>query len=419
MRPQGRPGGRTLLATGLITAASLATAGGVLAAPAVPAAAGSAQAAASAPGALRGWGANEHGELGDGTRISRDAPVAVRLPAGTKVSAVRGGCTFGLAATTAGSVLTWGRQFAPTGGPAITAGPLTPVRVRLPRGTRVSTVRAGCSLSLALTTKGGVLAWGAGRSGALGNGSTRNHSRPVRVALPPGTRVKAISAGGSFGLALTTTGHLLAWGQNTNGQLGDGTTTDRRRPVRVKLPAGARVTAIAAGGRSSFAVTSAGVFGWGADEQGQLGDGATTDQHRPERITLPQSVAPAGRVTQLASGCQFTIALTARGQVLAWGTNFRGQLGDGNMTDSHVAVQVKLPRGTRVSSISAGCDHALALTSAGRVLSWGLNASGQLGNGTKTDSDKPVRVQLAAGLRATAVGSGPVSLSSFAIVTRR
>ena len=418
MRHPGRPGSRTLLATALITAASLATAGGVLAAPAVPAAAGSAQ-AASAPGALRGWGANEQGQIGDGTRVSRDAPVPVKLPAGTKVSAVRGGCTFGLAATTAGSVLTWGRQFAPTGGPAITAGPLTPVRVRLPKGTRVSTVRAGCSLSLALTTKGGVLAWGAGGSGELGNGSTRNHSRPVRVALPRGTRVKAISAGGSFGLALTTTGHLLAWGENSSGQLGDGTTTDRRRPVRVKLPAGVRVTAIAAGAGSSFAVTSGGVFAWGADDQGQLGDGATTDRHRPERIALPQSVAQAGRVTQLASGCQFTMALTARGQVLAWGTNFRGQLGDGNMTDSHVAVQVKLPRGTRVTSISAGCDHALTLTSAGRVLSWGLNAGGQLGNGTTVNSDKPVRVHLAPGIKPTAIGAGPVSMSSYAIVTSR
>jgi alpha-tubulin suppressor-like RCC1 family protein len=399
--------------------ASLATAASALAAPALPAEAAFAQAAASSPGSLRAWGAGAHGELGDGTRGSRDAPVSVRLPAGTKVTAVRGGCTFGLAATAAGSVLTWGRQFAPTGGPAITGGPLTPVQVRLPKGTRVSTVRAGCSLSLALTTKGGVLAWGSGRNGELGNGSTRNHIRPVRVALPRGTRVKAISAGGGYGLALTTTGHVLAWGGNFDGQLGDGTTADRHRPVRVKLPAGARVSAIAAGGGSSFAVTSAGLFAWGANEQGQLGDGSTTNQHKPERITLPPSVQSAGRVTQLASGCQFTVALTARGQVLAWGTNFRGQLGDGTMTDSHVAVKAKLPHGTRVTSISAGCAHALALTGAGRVLSWGLNADGELGNATMTDSDKPVRVHLAAGLRATAIGAGPVSLSSYAIVSRR
>ncbi|HEY2549140.1 MAG TPA: hypothetical protein VGI64_01035 [Streptosporangiaceae bacterium] len=386
---------------------------------AAPAAAASAQIGASASGNLRAWGANGSGQLGDGTRVSRNTPVPVKLPAGTKITAVRGGCAFGLAATAGGSVLSWGRLFAPSGGPALTAGPLTPVRVRLPKGVRVSTVRAGCDLALALTTKGGVLAWGLGRHGALGNGSVRNHSTPVRVALPRGTKVKAISAGGGFGLALTTTGHVLAWGSNFDGQLGDGSTTDRHRPVRVKLPAGARVSAIAAGGGASFAVTSAGLFAWGQNDQGQLGDGSTTNQNRPERITLPPAVQSAGRVTQLASGCQFTMALTARGQVLAWGTNFRGQLGDGTMSDSHVAVKVALPPGTKVTSISAGCSHALALNSAGRVLSWGTNANGELGNGTLTNRDRPGRVHLAAGLRATAIGAGPVSDASYAIVTRR
>src|SRR6266568_3059709 len=145
--------------------------------------------AAAAGGSLRAWGLNTFGQLGDGTTTNSD----------------------------------------------------TPVKVKLPQGTRVASMRAGCDHSLALTTTGHVLAWGYNSDGELGDGTTTNSDTPVKVKLPTGTKIKAIRAGCFHSLALTTTGHVLAWGYNGQGDLGDGTTTSSDSPVKVKLPRGTKV----------------------------------------------------------------------------------------------------------------------------------------------------------------------------------
>ena len=113
------------------------------------------------------------------------------------------------------------------------------------------------------------------------------------------------------------------------------------------------------------------------------------------------------------------MALTTTGKVLAWGLNGQGQLGDGTMTSSATPVRVKLLSGTTVRSIGAGCDHSLARTTSGRLLAWGDNHDGQLGDGTTVDaSDTPVRVKLPAGLAVIAIGSGPDGAHSLAIVRK-
>jgi alpha-tubulin suppressor-like RCC1 family protein len=102
--------------------------------------------------------------------------------------------------------------------------------------------------------------------------------------------------------------------------------------------------------------------------------------------------------------------------VLAWGDNSTGALGNGTTTNSAIPVRVKLPRGTKVTAVAAGCTHNLALTATGHVLAWGFNGQGELGNGTTTSSDLPVRVKMPEGLVATAVASGPEANHSLAIV---
>jgi alpha-tubulin suppressor-like RCC1 family protein len=121
-------------------------------------------------------------------------------------------------------------------------------------------------------------------------------------------------------------------------------------------------------------------------------------------------------VRAISAGADHALALTGAGQVLAWGANDAGQLGNGRTADRHRPVQASLPAGTRVTAISAGCQHSLALTASGRVLAWGFNGDGELGNGTTTGSPVPVRVRLAPGLAAIAIGSGPISKSGWAIV---
>ncbi len=182
----------------------------MLAIPALAVTAGPA-AAASKPGkSIRAWGFNEFGQLGDGTTTDSGTPVRVRLPDGDKITQVRAGCLHTLALTSKGHVLAWGSNGHGELGNGSTANSAIPVKVRIPGRTKITAVRAGCDFSLALTSKGHVLAWGDGTDGQLGNGSTAGHPTPVRVRLPRHARVTAISAGQFSGLARTSRGHVLA-----------------------------------------------------------------------------------------------------------------------------------------------------------------------------------------------------------------
>ncbi len=141
---------------------------------------------------------------------------------------------------------------------------------------KAAPVAAGLYHSLALTSTGAVFAWGWNIVGQLGNGSTNGSDVPVKVRLPGGTKVTGIAAGFAHSLAVTSTGAVFAWGKNYNGDLGNGSTTDSDVPVKVSLPAGTKVTAVAAGAEHSLAVTSTGaVLAWGYNADGQLGNGST------------------------------------------------------------------------------------------------------------------------------------------------
>jgi hypothetical protein len=240
-----------------------------------------------------------------------------------------------------------------------------------------------------VVVSGSAWAWGSNGYGQLGNGTTTNSSTPVPVSLTSGTSVTAIAGGGSHSLALTSTGQVLAWGRNSEGQLGNGTTTDSSTPVPVSVPSGTSVTAIAGGGSHSLALTSSGqVLAWGSNGYGQLGNGTTTNSSTPVQVSLPSGTT----VIAIAAGGFHSLALTASGQVLAWGYNGNGELGNGATTNSSSPVAVSLPSGTTVTAIAGGGSHSLALTSTGQVLAWGYNVYGQLGNGTTTNSTTPVAV---------------------------
>ena len=141
-------------------------------------------------------------------------------------------------------------------------------------------------------------------------------------------------------------------------------------------------------------MTSTGkVLAWGSNAQGQLGNGTTTDSHTPVPVSLPTGT----KVKAISAGRAHSLALTSTGQVLAWGFNAVGQLGNGTTTDSDAPVPVSLPTGTTVAGIAAGDLHSLALTSTGQVLAWGFGLQGELGNGTTNSSDTPVMVMLSPG----------------------
>ena len=257
-------------------------------------------------------------------------------------------------------------------------------------------VSAGETHTLALCSDGNVWAWGANNCGQLGNGNKKNSPTPVQVVGL--TNITDIIASTNNSFAINTGGEVRAWGYNKNGQLGDGSNLDRDTPAQVGGING--VKQIAAGTIHVLALKEDGnVLAWGTNSFGQFGNGTTTDT-----LTTPVQVHNLTNITQVAAGYYHSLALKSNGEVLAFGNNPNGQLGDGTTKNSSTPVQVSGLSG--VKQIESGIYHSLALKTDGKIWSWGLNSYGQLGDGTTSYQSKPVQVnnltnitQVAAGFR--------------------
>ncbi len=226
--------------------------------------------------------------------------------------------------------------------------------------------------------------WGSNAHGQLGNGSTTNSGAPVKVSLPAGVTATAAAAGGDFSLAVGSDGKLYAWGDNTNGELGNGTTNSSTTPVVVSMPAGVTATAVAAGESHSVALGSNGsVYDWGNNGFGQLGNGGTTDVHTPVKVTLPAGVTPIS----VAAGQFMTEALASNGDVYAWGDGAMGELGNAKTVDETTPIQVNV---SSVTALAAGGYHSLVIAG-GAIYAYGYGGLGQLGNGALTNAARASR----------------------------
>lgn len=295
-----------------------------------------------------------------------------------------------------------------------------------------SAIAAGAYHGLALKPDGTVWAWGGNWSGQLGDGT--NNDRYIPAQIPGLTGVQTIVGGGyQYSLALKTDGTVWAWGENRNGELGDGTNTDRYSPVQVVDPTDPTgqltgVSAIAAAyAGHSLAVKKAdgSVWSWGWNSRGQLGDGTNTDRSSPVQVI--DQTDPTGHLTNViavASGQGHSLALKADGTVWAWGFNYNGQLGNGNSyTGTGLflnltpvqAVDPTDPTGhlTGVIAIAAGQDHSLALKADGTVWAWGSNWAGQLGNGgTDYYTTHPIPMPVIDPLDPTGRFTGVITISA-------
>jgi alpha-tubulin suppressor-like RCC1 family protein len=276
---------------------------------------------------------------------------------------VSGGGGHSLALRWDGLVFSWGSP----GGVAST----TPTAVTRLSG--VAQVAAGASFSLARRPDGIVLAWGLNPDGQLGDGTNSNRVDPVRVGTLGD--IVDVAAGSGHALARANDGTLWSWGRNTSGQLGDGGTTSRNSPVQVPGMNGA--IAIFAGSESSFAVKGDGsVWRWGLFGASQS--------------VSPVQVAGLTQITAVAGSDDHLLALRNDGTVWALGENSSGQLGDGTNTDRAAPVQVSGL--ANVVGIGAGSSYSIALRSDGTLWTWGLNVDGQLGDGTTTARNVPTQV---------------------------
>ena len=243
----------------------------------------------------------------------------------------------------------------------------------------ITSIALGRYHTCVLTASSGVKCWGNNESGQLGNGTKNNQSSPVDVTGLT-TDVTAIAAGAYHSCAITNNGGMKCWGRNSNGQLGDGTIVDRTTPVDVSGLSN-NIASIDMSWVHSCALTNSGdVKCWGRNNYGQLGDGTMTDRTTP--IDVAGLGGSATSVAVNGDALSGHTCATVSGGVKCWGMNLTGQLGDGTTTNSTSPRNVT---GVSESKASAGYYYSCTLLSDDTVKCWGSNYFGQLGDGTKTD----------------------------------
>lgn len=371
------------------------------------------------------WGGNTLGQLGDGTTTNKFTPV--EIPGLGRLVSIAAGLFHTLAVKDDGTVWAWGDNRFGQLGDGTTSNKSTPVQVT--GLTSVVAVAAGPFHSLAVKSDGTVWAWGLNYSGELGDGTTTNRLTPVQV--PGLTDVIAVAGGGGayvlitatvtpacyeHSLALKKDGTVWAWGSNRYGELGDGTTTAKSTPVQVVGLGGSGyltgVVAIAAGGHHCLALKSDGtVWAWGKGTEGQLGNNAASNSATPVQVVGPGGVDYLTGIIAIAAGSYYatsvgalvgySLALKSDGTVWSWGANYYGELGDGTTSSKSTPVNVSGltdvtaivgARGGYLGDNTPRGGFSLAVKSDGTIWSWGLNNSGQLGDGTTSNRLTPVKV---------------------------
>ena len=370
-------------------------------------------------GGAKCWGSNWSGELGDGT--TDDSVIARRVRGITDATAVAYGSAIGCALLARGAVKCWGWNYSGQLGNGTTTESSVPVAVT--GITSATAVDVGVSYACALLADGTIQCWGDNYVGSLGDGT--NVSSKIPVPVTGINTATAIATGQSHTCALLASGVVQCWGLNDDGQLGNGTRGQldydgpgprnyySNRPVTVVGIDSA--TAIAAGQYFSCALlTSGAVWCWGRREDGELGDGGSD---YPDFSTIPVSVHLTGTAVAITAGLRHACAVLSNGSAQCWGANYNGQLGDGLKTEYQSNTPVQVIGINAPVRLEAGFSHTCALFADGAMRCWGRDDFGQLGDRRRTgDAARPwpvnvigtpgVEWQSSDPTKATILGSG-------------
>jgi alpha-tubulin suppressor-like RCC1 family protein len=253
----------------------------------------------------------------------------------------------------------------------------------------IASLGMGTAHTCLVKTDGSLWCWGDNTHGELGDGTTMPRLTPTRVSFPPNVKIMQVEAGETHTCALDADGGVWCWGENAVGQLGAGK-DDSHVPVQVSVmagdpPAPLKVTDLGLGGKHTCVVADHRVFCFGENSDGQCGvDPAVGDD-----VLVPTEVAGLEGITEVASGDEFTCARRDDKSVFCWGANANGELGNGTTEPSFAPVKVVLPS---VGQLAAGDEHACGVKDDGSVWCWGYGQSGGIGSGTKDDKPSPVAV---------------------------
>ncbi len=259
-------------------------------------------------------------------------------------------------------------------------------RVVLANGQSWAEIRGGLESSCARTTAGAAYCWGEGSDGGVGNGSGASTRTPSAVTSS-GQNYAQVSPGAFFACGRTTANVVWCWGGNFDGQLGDGTSTQRNSPVLAQTGALSFVDIVSSpdGYFTCGRVTSGAAHCWGYNGNGELADNTTVNR------TSPVAVMGGNTFAGLVAGTDNACGNLINGNWVCWGANAYGELGDGSQTERHTPVPL-LANGNTFVQLTMGTYHTCGRTAAGAVFCWGRNSSGQLGNGGSLGSNSPVAV---------------------------
>lgn len=283
-----------------------------------------------------------------------------------------------LALSSEGLIYSWGRNNSGQLGDGTTSSRTLPGPVsRINSGELTfSALAASGETSYALANDGRVFAWGQNNNGQLGDGSTQNRSVPTPVSTS--NTFSQIAAGSGFAIALTDQGVAWSWGFNTSGNLGDGTRTGRVNPVTVSTAL--TFSKIAAGGETAAGIAASGsLYAWGSNNWGGVGDNSTGIV-RDEPTAVSTQSTGVRTFNDISVGLAFVLAASSDGSAFSWGLNLYGNLGDNSKTNRGSPVLVSSQ--ISISKVAAGSRHSIAIDKNGSLLTWGANFSGQLGDGS-------------------------------------
>ena len=317
-------------------------------------------------GILACWGSNSMGQLGNGVGYG-SRPVASEVPGLIGTEKFATGSEHTCALSSSGALKCWGRNWDGQLGDGTSTNRYSPTLIG---GVGwAAQVALGGQFSCANTFLGTSKCWGRNDSGQLGDSSNTQRLSPVDVSGLYGAN--ELFTGGRHACALLPGGYVKCWGENFYGQLGDGSTADRSTPTDIPELSGTGGLALGAAHTCAFFVGSGAVKCWGSNGSGQLGSSGGWS------VATPTDVPGLDNVIALAAGNSHTCALIAGGGVKCWGSNYYGQLGDGTNNTRYAPVDV-LGIADAIA-ITAGASGTCALRSGGEVKCWGSNSNGQLG----------------------------------------
>ena len=352
-------------------------------------------------GTLMGWGYNYYGQLGNGqadtTSTCHCVPTPVSIPGLSGVSQTAGGYNHSIFLSTDGTVRTAGYNYAGQLGNDTTTESAVPITV--PGLSNVIAIAGSGEASYALLSNGTVMSWGSNYYGQLGIGSSAGPEECAPTApcskhpltVPGLSNVVAISAAGNTAYVLLADGTVMAWGENEDGQVGDGVGTETGCECvdhPVAIPGVANAIAISGGESWAMALLAdRSVMTWGENYRGQIGNGDPTNYSLP-CYCLPPTKTLTG-VKTIAAGDYHGMAVMLNGSVETWGYNYYGQLGNGSNDQTSecdcVATPAVIPGYAGAQAATANYYNTMVLLGDGTVRGAGFNSAAELGDGTTTE----------------------------------